>query len=267
MSLPRILTGAAIFAVAALGFSVVPAFAATAVEYAALGDSYTSGVGTGDYYSDSGSCDRSPESYAALWSAAHNAAGFDFAACSGAKTSDVINTQLGGLSAATTLVTITVGGNDAGFSTVMEDCILESDSGCDSVITSAENYVNTTLPGLLDTTYSDIRGHAPNATVDVLGYPRFYQVPGSCIVGLDNTKRTYINNGADVLDAQIAAQAAKFGNFHFVDVRSAFSAHEICSSGTSWLHSVDWTDFTESYHPTADGYADGDLPTLDAVTG
>ncbi|HEX3790758.1 MAG TPA: SGNH/GDSL hydrolase family protein [Pseudonocardiaceae bacterium] len=266
MSLPRILAGAAACAAAVLCLSAIPAAAAT-VSFAALGDSYTSGVGTGDYYSDSGSCDRSPESYAALWATAHSASAFDFAACSGARTADVISGQLGGLSSSTNLVTITVGGNDAGFSTVMEDCILETDSGCHSVVTNAENYVQTTLPGLLDTTYADIRGHAPNATVDVLGYPRFYQVGGSCILGLSDTKRGYINGGADILDSTIAAQVAKFSNFHFVDVRTAFSTHEICSPGEAWLHSVDWTDFTESYHPVADGYRYGDLPTLDTVTG
>ena len=50
-------------------------------------------------------------------------------------------------------------------------------------------------------------------------------------------------------------------------MRSAFSAHEICSSSTAWLHSVDWTDIDESYHPTANGYKLADLPTLTAVTG
>ena len=60
-------------------------------------------------------------------------------------------------------------------------------------------------------------------------------------------------------------QAGKYG-FTFDDVRSAFSQHEICSS-SSWINSVDWTDITESYHPKAAGYANADLPTLDAITG
>jgi lysophospholipase L1-like esterase len=161
-----------------------------------LGDSYSSGVGTDNYYSDGTSCDRSPQGYPALWSAAHGTASFDLAACSGAKTSDVLSGQLGGLSASTNLVTITIGGNDAGFTTVMENCIIDSDSSCQSQVSSAETYIHNTLPGLLDNVYANIRSHAPNAQVVVLGYPRFYQVPGSCVVGISDTKRTAIDGGS-----------------------------------------------------------------------
>jgi lysophospholipase L1-like esterase len=267
MRLVRILAGAAAVTAAALLGSMAPASAATGTNYVALGDSYSSGVGTDNYYSDGTSCDRSPQGYPELWAAAHAGTNITLNACSGAKTSDVLNNQLGGLSASTNLVTITVGGNDAGFTSVMENCILQSDSGCHTAVTNAESYVQTTLPGLLDNVYSTIRGHAPNASVVVLGYPRFYQVPGSCVVGIDDTKRTYIDGGADVLDTQIATEVAKFSGFTFADARSAFSAHEICSSNTVWLHSVDWTSLTDSYHPTTAGYQGGYLPTLDAVTG
>src|SRR5215469_17260323 len=141
MRLARILAGAAVLTVATMVSIVVPATAATGTNYVALGDSYSSGTGTDDYYNDGTSCDRSPEGYPALWAAAHSAASFDLAACSGAKTTDVLSGQLGGLSSATNLVTITIGGNDAGFSTVMEDCVLESDSSCVSAVDNAESFV------------------------------------------------------------------------------------------------------------------------------
>jgi lysophospholipase L1-like esterase len=260
------LAGAAAVTVATTLTMVVPAFAAGA-NYAALGDSYASGVGTDDYISDGTSCDRSDEGYAGLWASAHGAASFDLAACSGATTSDVTSGQLGGLSSATTLVTITIGGNDAGFTTVMEDCILESDSGCASAVDSAESFIQTSLPARLASVYTAVRSDAPNASVVVLGYPRFYQVPGSCVVGLSDAKRTTIDGGSDVLDSTISAEVAKFGGFHYADVRSAFSAHEICSAGTAWIHSVDFASLTDSYHPTAAGYSGGYLPVLDSVTG
>ncbi|HEX9337967.1 MAG TPA: SGNH/GDSL hydrolase family protein [Pseudonocardiaceae bacterium] len=267
MRLVRILAGAAVVTVATMLGVVAPASAASGANYVALGDSYSSGVGTDDYISDGTSCDRSPEGYPALWAAAHSAASFDLAACSGARTTDVLANQLGGLSASTTLVSITIGGNDAGFTTVIEDCILESDSGCQTAVNNAETFAENSLPGLLGNVYSAIRSHAPNASVVVLGYPRFYQVPGSCIVGLSNTKRTAINGGADVLDSVTATEAGKFGGFHFADVRNAFSAHEICSSGTVWLHSTDFSNLTDSYHPFAAGYSGGYLPVMDSVTG
>jgi hypothetical protein len=33
------------------------------------------------------------------------------------------------------------------------------------------------------------------------------------------------------------------------------------------MHSIDWTNLTQSYHPNASGYSGGYLPALRAVTG
>ncbi|GHE96131.1 lipase 1 [Streptomyces spiralis] len=230
--------------------------------YVALGDSYSSGVGAGSYISSSGDCDRSTKAYPYLWNAAHSPSSFAFTACSGARTDDVLANQLGPLGSATSLVSITIGGNDAGFSDVMTTCVLQSDSSCLSRINTAEAYVDTTLPGKLDNLYSVIRGKAPNAHVVVLGYPRFYLLGQFCL-GLSDTKRSAINGAADHLDAAIAKIAANHG-FTFGDVRTTFGGHEICS-GSSWLHSVNWLDIGESYHPTASGQSGGYLPVLTNV--
>ena len=227
--------------------------------YVALGDSYSSGVGAGSYISSSGDCKRSTKAYPYLWNAAHSPSSFAFTACSGARTDDVLASQLGPLSSATSLVSITIGGNDAGFSDVMTTCVLQSDSACLSRIDTAKAYVDSTLPGKLDSLYSTIRDKAPAAHVVVLGYPRFYLLGQTCL-GLSDTKRSAINGAADYLDTAIAKVAAGHG-FTFADVRSAFSSHEICSAGP-WLHSVNWLNIGESYHPTADGQLGGYLPVL-----
>jgi lysophospholipase L1-like esterase len=231
--------------------------------YAALGDSYSSGVGTNDYTADSGSCDRSPQSYAQLWATAHGVTSFDFAACSGATTTDVLNNQLGGLSAATTLVSITIGGNDVGFATVMTDCNLSSDAACLAEIQSAENSARTTLPAKLDATYAAIRQHAPNAGVVVLDYPHLFET-GSCVTTLDATKRTALNQAADVLDGVVRTEVGKAG-FTFADARGRFAGHGVCGS-TAWINDLTWP-VTDSYHPKAAGYRNGYLPTLTAATG
>jgi lysophospholipase L1-like esterase len=254
----RTLTVAVAALLATLGLTGV-AGAAT-VNYVALGDSYSSGVGAGSYL-DSSSCKRSAKAYPELYANATGAS-LSFQACSGAKTSDVLNNQAGALSSATTLVSITVGGNDAGFSSVMEDCILGGDSGCKTAVTNATNFVNSSLPGLLDNVYRTIRSKAPNAEVVVLGYPHFYKIGGSCSVGLSDTSRGYLNGGADALDTVINKAAANAG-FTFADVRPAFTGHEICS-GSPWLNSVTWP-VDESYHPTATGQASGYYPTFKAA--
>ncbi|MGW0625024.1 SGNH/GDSL hydrolase family protein [Streptomyces sp. NPDC002758] len=241
------LTGAAATAQAATG------------GYVALGDSYSSGVGAGSYIDSSGSCDRSTKAYPYLWNAAHAPSSFAFNACSGAVTTDVINNQLGSLSSSTALVSLTIGGNDAGFADVMTTCVTSSDSTCISRINTARSYISNTLPGRLDSVYSAIRSKAPSARVVVLGYPRFYELSTTCI-GLSDTKRAAINSASDLLNSTIAGRVAASG-FVFGDVRTTFTGHEICS-GSSWLHSVNWLDIGESYHPTATGHSSGYLPVF-----
>ncbi|MFI9173294.1 SGNH/GDSL hydrolase family protein [Streptomyces lincolnensis] len=230
--------------------------------YVALGDSYSSGVGAGGYLSASGDCKRSTKAYPYLWAASHSPSSFDFTACSGARTGDVLAGQLAPLSASTALVSITVGGNDAGFADVMTTCVLQSDSSCLSRINTAKAYVDSTLPGKLDSVYSAIRAKAPSARVVVLGYPRFYKLGVTC-VGLSETKRKAINDAADYLDTAIAKRAANHG-FAFGDVRPPFTGHELCS-GSPWLHSLNLLNVGESYHPRAAGQSGGYLPVFDSA--
>ncbi|MFF4834278.1 SGNH/GDSL hydrolase family protein [Streptomyces sp. NPDC001315] len=232
---------------------------AAATGYVALGDSYSSGVGAGSYISSSGDCDRSTNAYPYLWNAAHSPSSFTFAACSGARTDEVLANQLGGLSSSTGLVSITIGGNDAGFADVMTTCVTSSDSGCIDRVNTAKAYVGSTLPGKLDAVYNAISAKAPNAHVVVIGYPRFYELSTTC-VGLSDTKRAAINGAADLLNTAVAQRVAAHG-FTFGDVRSTFTGHEICS-GSSWLHSLNWLDIGISYHPTATGQSSGYLPVL-----
>ncbi|MEW2163106.1 SGNH/GDSL hydrolase family protein [Streptomyces sp. NPDC007084] len=242
------------------GAATARAQAAAATAYVALGDSYSSGVGAGSYTSESGDCKRSTKAYPYLWKTAHSPASFAFTACSGARTGDVTANQLGPLNSSTTLVSISIGGNDAGFSDVMTTCVLQSESSCLSRIATAKAYVDSTLPGKLNSVYSAIRSKAPSAHVVVLGYPRFYKLNGSCLAGLSEAERSAINGAADYLDSAIAARAAAYG-FTFGDVRGTFTGHEICS-GSVWLHSLNLLDIGESYHPTAAGQSGGYLPVF-----
>jgi lysophospholipase L1-like esterase len=245
---------------AAITGTGTPAKAATSVRYVALGDSYSSGVGAGD---ESGSCDQSPHAYGPLWASANSAASFTFAACSGATTSSVISSQLSSLSASTTLVSITIGGNDAGFSSIMETCILDSTSSCESAVSKADQYANTTLPGNLSTLFADIKADAPNAKVVVLDYPDFYDLSASICVGLSSADHQALDNGINDLDGVVQTATDNAG-FYFADIRTQFSGHELCDSA-GWLNSVEIFDIHTSYHPTATGQADGYLPVFTAA--
>lgn len=240
-----------------------PAQAASPVDYAALGDSYSSGVGTSGA---TGSCLRSPQGYPQLWVNTHSVSSFQFAACSGATTDDVLANQLSALNANTDLVTITIGGNDAGFADTVTTCQLGSDSSCSNAVNSGMAFVNNTLPGKLDATYAAIRSRAPNARVVVLGYPRLFELTSSCgLTGMDLFKRTILNQGADAIATVIAQRAAAAG-FTFVDTRPIFAGHGVCGA-SPWINGLTLFPVTNSFHPNAAGYSNGYLPSLNSVTG
>ncbi|MFE2291922.1 SGNH/GDSL hydrolase family protein [Streptomyces sp. NPDC059452] len=266
MSVRRIwasLSTLALAAVAALGVAgtavAADSSSASAGGYVALGDSYSSGVGAGNYLPDSGDCRRSANAYPQLWAAANSPTSFAFVACSGATTSSVARGQLGALNAATSLVSVTAGGNDVGFAAVMQDCVLGSEATCLNSVNAAIAKMNNSLPGSLDSLYGSIRAGAPAAQVVVLGYPRFYQLSGSCVAGLTETERAAINDASDVLNGVLAKRAADAG-FTFSSVVDEFTGHELCS-GAPWLHSVT-VPVQNSYHPTAAGQSGGYLPAF-----
>lgn len=231
---------------------------AAAGPYTALGDSYSSGVGTRTYYADSGSCYRSPKAYP-VQVAARLGAPLTFAACSGARVPDVLN-QLGSLTASTALVTVSVGGNDAGFADVITQCALPWPWTCTTDINNANNYIRNTLPGALNNLYNQIRTRAPNARVVVVGYPRLFNGE-ECNVGarISPSEQAALNATADLLATTIAGRAAAYG-FRFVDVRSAFTGHAVCDD-VEWLNGLS-NPVLESYHPNAVGHTSGYTPLV-----
>lgn len=239
-----------------LSSGAASAFARDAApSYVALGDSYSSGVGAGDYDPDSGDCKRSPNAYPQLWSDANGPSSFDFLACSGATTDDVLAGQLDALDAETGTVSISIGGNDVGFADTMTTCVTQGEAACLARVEEAKAYVTDTLPGRLDSVYGAIKERAPSAKVVVLGYPRFYQLDGECNAGLSEASRAALNDTADQLSDATQQRAGEHG-FSYGDLRPAFTGHEICSADR-WLHSVTVPNLGDSYHPTADGQSGG----------
>jgi lysophospholipase L1-like esterase len=258
----RVRTALAALFAAVVGVVAVPGVAqAATVNYVALGDSYSSGVGAGPY--DLSSCLRSQKSYAPLWAAAHAVTSFKFPACGGAVTADVINGQVGSLSSTTTLVTVTIGGNDAGFADVITSCRFGSTTDCTNAVNTAKSFATATLPGRLDATYAAIRNRAPNARLVVLGYPRLFETSWCGWLAMSTYKRTILNEAADKLAAVTADRAGAAGAT-FVDVRGAFAGHGVCAADP-WIHDV--SGVVEAYHPDADGYRYGYLAALTAAIG
>jgi lysophospholipase L1-like esterase len=191
--------------------------------------------------------------------AARLGAPLTFAACSGARVPDVLN-QLGSLTTSTALVTVSVGGNDAGFADVITQCALPWPWTCTTDINNANNYIRNTLPGALNNLYNQIRTRAPNARVVVVGYPRLFNGE-ECNVGarISPSEQSALNATADLLATTIAGRAAAYG-FRFVDVRPAFTGHAVCDDA-EWLNGLS-NPVLESYHPNAAGHTSGYTPLV-----
>jgi lysophospholipase L1-like esterase len=238
------------------------AHTASTVDYVALGDSYSSGVGAPG---QSGLCLRGSNGYPAQWARRNDPASFRNVACGGAVTSDVRLFQVPYLTTKTDLVSITIGGNDAGFAPAVISCTIGSDASCAAIVSTARTYITDTLPGALDGTYRAIRRHAPNAHVVVLGYPHLFdETTAACgIGGMSLAKRRVLNDGADDLAAIIRNRAQAAG-FTFADVRGRFDGHGVCSA-SPWINGLTIIPPTDSFHPNAAGYTYGYLPALAAA--
>nr|WP_244180991.1 SGNH/GDSL hydrolase family protein [Amycolatopsis pretoriensis] len=231
--------------------------------YVALGDSYSAGVGT--QLSNGDVCQRSPASFPALWASGHAGTEFTSVACTGATATDVISKQIGALVPAPTLVSVTAGGDDAGFSDVMTTCVLQGTEGCQAAVEKAEIFISQSLPARLADLYSAIRAAAPAAKVVVLGYPRLFELAESCASAPSRDSRVALNRGADALD-EATAEAAGRAGFTFVDVRERFAGHGICATDAPWIQGIA-NPLSNSFHPLAAGYAQGYLPALDGAVG
>ncbi len=240
---------------AAVTFALGAPASAAGTSYVALGDSYSSGTGTRSYISDGTSCQRSVYAYPSL-DAASLGLSLVFRACSGATVADVTNAQLPALTTSTAYVSISVGGNDAGFANVLTTCAQPSWlSNCYGAIDKANAIITGTLPSRLATLYSSIRAKAPNARVIVVGYPHIFNGEDcNALTWFSPTEESRLNATADLLNARTQTAASAAG-FTFASPTSRFVGHAVCDS-PEWLNGLS-SPTTESYHPNVAGHRDG----------
>ncbi|WP_213010298.1 SGNH/GDSL hydrolase family protein [Paractinoplanes toevensis] len=234
------------------------------LRYVALGDSYSAGVGSGGSESG-GSCRRNTNAYPVRWAKAHPDYHLVHIACSGAGVESVRRTQLPSLTPATTLVTVTAGGNDIGFADTMTVCVVDPrPASCLAGAARGSKLARTVLPGRLRQLYREIRSRAPETSVLVFGYPRFFRTGRLGCRLLTTGEREAVNDTIDVLNRVIEAEATAAG-FRYVDVRPAFAGHGACAA-TPWLNAVTFPP-NNSFHPNDAGQREGYLAAMNAALG
>ncbi|MEV5958221.1 SGNH/GDSL hydrolase family protein [Streptomyces sp. NPDC051987] len=186
---------------------------------------------------------------------------FQSTACSGAWTSEV-DPALGGpnwgadgefhevrqldagyLDDSTTLVALTIGGNDAKFAKTIQQCVL---LGCpsDSSVTTNINNVSASLVTLL----RDIAGKAKNARIVLLGYPQLFGSGGvSCggnVVASDAASQldTWARD-MDTMEAKAvaSAQATVGSRLSYWSAETSpayFTGYRACGPTTSGINQV-----------------------------
>ncbi len=171
--------------------------------------------------------------------------------------------QLSALSTSTTYVTLSVGGNDAGFTDVLTECALPAwASNCAGQVTTAQNYIKNTLPGSLSTLYASIKSKAPNAKVVAVGYPRLFNGEDcNALTWFSPDDESRLNATADLINSKISTAATAKG-FTFVSPVNAFIGHAVCDS-PEWLNGLS-NPISDSYHPNKLGHSSGYTPLVSA---
>ncbi|WP_261567403.1 SGNH/GDSL hydrolase family protein [Frankia gtarii] len=231
---------------------------------AALGDSYSSGEGSPPFDVLTPRCRRSNQAWPRRLAAMEPSTTVAlFAACSGA-TTDALNesfkgetpqlTQLRQLRTAPDIVTITIGGNDVGFSNVILSCFAWK---CfwDGKDKRERDLIAKKLPDVLSANYAAVKAAAPNSRIVVVGYPDIFpssQRKNTC-KWLSNTERRQLTSLNSQLN-QVIRRAAGDANVEYVATDRALRGHEICTKD-SWVAPIGLFPPARdlSAHPTARG--------------
>ena len=266
----------------------------------AMGDSYSSGEGAlgpnegyllGTDIEDVNECHRAVAAYGVLMKpptslvsyqllATTEGTGFEwqFIACSGARTLNVLSTGIpkypaeqeqldqSHVNADTDLVTITIGGNDALFALVLDRCVrnFPPTSNCfDEVYPGTTEKFGDLLEMRLigqvtdavTDVYEEIKSKSmDNATVVALGYPLLLSAGSGCIGAplITNDERNDIRRLGVLLNQQLAIAARRAG-VHFVrEVADEFAGHNVCDS-EPWILGAQPHKPVHSFHPTPEG--------------
>jgi lysophospholipase L1-like esterase len=262
-------------AIAVIILAATPAQAAAPTgKYVALGDSYTSGPLIPSQVDLN--CVRSNKNYPSLVRAAIGSSSFKDVSCGGATTSDILNPgsgelgitvppQIAAVSADTALVTVGIGGNDIGFSGIINNCVSASYSNpfgspCKNQYTAGgvdqlQARIAATAPKIA-TVLAAVQAAAPSAKVVVVGYPVILPDSGfGCfpVQPIAFGDVPYLRGVAKSLNAMLASTAAA-SNASYVDTYAPTVGHDICKSGsTRWVEGLIPGSSAAPFHPNALG--------------
>lgn len=264
---------------AALVIAMAGAAAAQAAigPYVSLGDSYTAAPLVPNATGNPILCGRSTNNYPSDVTRALSPSSFSDASCSSATTANMLQSQSleGGIQTAPpqfnalksndALVTVGIGGNDAGLIGVAEECakldvIRPFGSACKNHYTSGGSDPNVaaikaTGPKVA-AVIQGVHARAPQAEVMVVGYPDGLPTNGSnCwpLVPISSGDITYINSLETSLNT-VLRNAANANGARYVDTFTSSIGHDACKApGTAWVNGIVPTSAAFPLHPNQAG--------------
>ena len=150
------------------------------------------------------------------------------------------------------LITIGIGGNDAGFKSIAMNCSI-------AVLpcSSNSNFVQTVLNRItgpvyekLEETFTALRYDFPNSTIVAFGYPSPISASAPNCNGLPLYQQDKEFLATEVLGTlnQAISEAAEASSISYVNIAPATVGHEICTT-EPWFRGVS-DPFVASFHPT-----------------
>lgn len=265
----------------AMALAVAPGadVAAATVSYVALGDSYTSGPKIPTQLTAAGGCDRSNHNYPSDTADALGLTLTDVS-CSGATTANILGTtqdvspgpdnpfQLSAVTSADQVVTLQVGGDDLGFTSIVENCIALTPWGPTAVGANCRSYYdpkgnNTLLTDInnlsanIDSILAEIHTRAPVAKVFVVGYPDILPQNGACWPSMpfETADAEYLNSIEVDLNTMLST-AATANHDTYVDTYTPSEGHNACTpESTRWVEPIVPASPADPVHPNANGEA------------
>ncbi|WP_298754570.1 SGNH/GDSL hydrolase family protein [uncultured Nocardioides sp.] len=236
--------------------------------YVALGDSYTAAPLVPETDAGDG-CLRSSGNYPSLVAAAFKGTVLADVSCSGADTTSLIGVQrtfdgaaqpaqLDAVTEDTSLVTLSIGGNDFGlFSALVGGCaqLAQTDpdgSPCADVGAGEATEVLAKIEQRVASVVEGIRDRAPDARILVVGYPQIVpQGKETCdalpIAAGDLPFARTVNEGL----AEAVEEGARRAKVEYVDVYALTDGHDICSDDP-WIAGRDTVPGQAlAFHPFA----------------
>jgi lysophospholipase L1-like esterase len=271
-------------ALVALTLSAAAASGSRAANYVALGDSYAAGPLIPDPVLPLG-CLKSSNNYPRLAAPGIGLPLRD-ATCSGARTVHMTEPQgvdpdgpnppqFNALDASTTVVSLTIGGNDIGFSEVAQSCIVVNpfshpclDKYNAGGIDQLKARINATAPKVA-AVLQGIKARAPSAKIYVVNYPAIFPETGygcwpQMPIGFLDVP--YLRSTQKSLNAMLATQAAANGAT-LVNWYAASIGHDACKgSSTRWVEPLVPGNSAAPIHPNKAGMV-GAANALDAAVG